>query len=310
MKLNETQKEWIEYYSNLGYSSREIERRTGVSKSACNYFLNGRATPQVPQKDGPRVLLFDLESAPSIVAAFGRFKVNVPQDAVVKEGGSLISVCYKFLGDNKVTKLVQTPKEAKAMDDSRLVAELYVAFEEANIIVAHNLDRFDLPLFKTRLLANGFPPPPTVKTVDTLKIAKSMRFSSNKLDSLGSYLELGRKVDHEGIKLWLDCMNGDKKSLDKMLAYNEQDVLLLEKIYLKIRAFDTKPANAGQYFKDSEVHCPVCGSTDLTPTGNSVYTSVSEFPEVECNDCGHKSRTRSTTSTKETRSKLLLTPQK
>lgn len=310
MKLNETQKEWIEYYSNLGYSSREIERRTGVSKSACNYFLNGRATPQAPQKDGPRVLLFDLESAPSIVAAFKRFKVNIGSESVVREGGYIISACYKFLGDNKITKLVQTPKEAKAGDDSRIVANLYVAFEEADIVIGHNAERFDVPLFKTRLIANGFPPPPTVKTVDTLKIAKTLKFNSNKLDSLGHYLDVGRKVETSGMGLWLRCMEGDKQALSTMLEYNEQDVNLLEQVYLKIRAFDIKPANAGQYFKDNEAHCPVCGSTDLTPTGNSVYTSVSEFPEIECNACGHKSRTRQGTSTKESRAKLLVTPQK
>ena len=42
MKLNEIQKEWITYYNDLGFSSRDIERKTGISKSAVNYFLNGR----------------------------------------------------------------------------------------------------------------------------------------------------------------------------------------------------------------------------------------------------------------------------
>jgi DNA-directed RNA polymerase subunit RPC12/RpoP len=310
MKLNDNQKEWITRLSELGFSSREIQARTGISKSAINYYLNGRSKPAVKQKDGPRILLFDLESAPSIVAAFKRFKVNIGSESVVREGGYIISACYKFLGEDKMTKLVQTPKEAKEGDDSRIVANLYVAFEEADLVVGHNAERFDVPLFKTRLIANGFPPPPTVKTVDTLKIAKTLKFNSNKLDSLGHYLDVGRKVETSGMGLWLRCMDGDRQALKTMLEYNEQDVNLLEQVYLKLRAFDIKPANAGQYFKDNEVHCPVCGSTDLDFTGNTVKTSVSEFPEVACNDCGHRSRTRQSTSTKESRAKLLVTPQK
>jgi len=71
MKLNDKQKEWIKHYNDMGLSSREIERRTGISKSAINYFLNGRESSKKSlPTSGPRILLFDLESTPSIVAAF------------------------------------------------------------------------------------------------------------------------------------------------------------------------------------------------------------------------------------------------
>lgn len=309
MKLNDSQKDWIQWYADLGYSSREIERRTGVSKSAINYFLNGRETAKKSlPTNGPRILLFDLESTPSIVAAFKRWKVNIGPESVIREGGHLLSACYKFLGDKKVTRLVLTPKEAKEGNDARIVAELYEAFEQADIVVGHNAGAFDVPLFKTRLLDNGMPPPKTVKVIDTLKIAKTLKFNSNKLDSLGHYLEVGRKIPTEGMKLWLDCMNGDKEALKKMLDYNEQDVILLEDVYLRIRAFDTNPVNAGQYHDDDKQHCPVCGSTDLTHTGNNVYTQVSQFDEVLCNDCGHRSRTRTPKNSKSQRSNLLITP--
>lgn len=308
MKLTESQKQWIYEYNEMGFSSREIERKTGVSKSAINYLLNGRNEKSKPPTKGPRVLLFDVESTPSIVATFKRWKVNIGPDSVLQEGGYLLSICYKFLGDKNVTKLVLTPKEAREGDDSRIVAELYEVFEKADVVVGHNAASFDVPLFKTRLLDNRMPPPKTVKVIDTLKIAKSLKFNSNKLDSLGHYLEVGRKIPTEGMKLWLDCMKGDKNALKKMLDYNEQDVILLEDVYLKIRAFDPNPVNAGQYYNDGKIHCPVCGSTDLTHTDNKVYTQVSEFEEVVCNDCNHRSRTRKPLNDKTQRSNLLITP--
>lgn len=309
MKLNDKQKEWIKHYNTMGLSSREIERRTGISKSAINYFLNGReSSKESLPTSGPRILLFDLESTPSIVAAFKRWKVNIGSESVIREGGHLLSACYKFLGDSKITKQVLTPKEAKEGNDARIVAQLYEVVEQADILVAHNCNAFDYPLFRTRLLDNGMPPPKTVKLIDTLKIAKSLKFNSNKLDSLGHYLNVGRKMPTEGMKLWLDCMEGDKEALKKMVDYNEQDVILLEEVYLKLRAFDTNPVNAGQYHSDGEQHCPVCGSTDLTETGNNVYTQVSQFEEVVCGDCGHRSRTRKPLNDKTHRSNLLITP--
>jgi predicted DNA-binding protein YlxM (UPF0122 family) len=39
MKLTDSQKDWIDNLNEMGFSSREIERRTGISKSAVNYHL-------------------------------------------------------------------------------------------------------------------------------------------------------------------------------------------------------------------------------------------------------------------------------
>ena len=259
------------------------------------------------KKKGARILFFDLESTPSIVATFGRWKQNIGTQSVLREGGFLLSACWKYLGDESVTRVVLTPEEALSGDDTKIVCALYEAFEEADIVVAHNAVRFDVPLFKTRLISHSMPPPKTVKVVDTLQIAKGLRFNSNKLDSLGNYLNVGRKAETTGISLWINCMAGDQDALNDMVKYNEQDVVLLEKVYMKLRAFDTRPANAGHYHDDDLSHCPVCGSTDVETTGNSVFTPVSEFVEVLCNDCGHRSRTRQVLNSKDKRNKLLIT---
>ncbi len=282
----------------------------GLSKSGVNDYLNSKLKEVIkaPIKDGPRTLLFDLENAPSIGVAFQRFKVNLSPDHILDEGGWLISACWKFLGEDKMYKIVLTPEEAIARDDSRIVAELYEAFEETDIAIGQNIDRFDLALFKTRCIAHGFGPPKTVKTIDTLKIAKQLKFNSNKLDSLGAYLGLGRKMKHTGIDLWIRCMQGDSKALAEMLEYNEQDVLLLEAVYLKVRAFDSKAPNLGHFYAGEEVRCPACGSTDVSPTGHSIFTQISEFKEMKCNDCGHRSRERTNISTKGKKANVLITP--
>jgi DNA polymerase elongation subunit (family B) len=291
----------IEYINTLhkqGLSNRNIAHEVGCSKTTVAKYINVVAK-------GPKVLLLDLESTPSIVAAFQRFNVNISPSHVIEENNNLISICYKWLGEKKIHKLVQTPTEAINRSDLRLIAEFYDVIEEADVIVAHNCSNFDWPLFKTRCLFHDFPPPKNVKIIDTLKIARSLKFPSNKLESIANYLNLTRKIDNEGIKLWLDCMRGDKKALKTILDYNEGDIVTLEEAYLKLRAYDLLPVNLGLFTNTDEVVCKVCASTDLTKTGNSVYTTVSEFEEVVCNDCGHRQRTRQPINTKSKRKALL-----
>lgn len=298
-------------------SSRSIAALLNISKSTVNNIINRKnkeiddfeweLLPYDTKQHGPRILFFDLESTPSIVATFGRWKQNIGTESVLREGGFLLSACWKYLGEDTVTKMVLTPEQAIAGDDTSIVCGLYEAFEQSDIVVAHNAARFDVPLFKTRLISHGMPPPKTVKVVDTLQIAKGLRFNSNKLDSLGNYLDVGRKIETTGISLWIRCMHGDQSALKEMVDYNEQDVILLERVYMRLRAFDTRPANAGHYFSDDYHRCPVCGSTHIEPTGSSVFTPVSEFAEVLCNDCGHRSRTRTIINSKEKRKNLLIT---
>ncbi len=333
MKLNQEQIKSIVFYKQSGYGSRWIAEQLGISKSAVNAAYNREVARTLTSGDildfnaieeafedfldelkpevkpavnvkyrKPRILFFDLESTPSIVAAFGRWKQNIAPNAVIREGGYLLSAAWKWLGEHEVHSKVLTPDQAIDGDDLAIVCQLYDAFEQADLIVAHNGDKFDLPLFKTRLLANGLPAPKRVRTVDTLKIAKQLKFNSNKLDSLGNYLSSGRKIETTGMSLWLRCMDGDEQALAEMQEYNVQDVYLLEQVYMQLRAFDSRAPNLGVYYDDGDIHCPVCGSTHIESTGNTVVTNLSVFLELECKECGNKSRTRQAVNSKEHRS--------
>lgn len=314
--MNKITKEIYEKYCMLidyGYSQRAACLEIGVPRSSMQDYIRENDqkwdtfvfAEESPSRK-PVVAFYDLECAPSIAVAFGRFKQNIGVDNVVSEGGWLISAVVKI--GNDVTKLVLTPEEAIRKDDSRIVANLWEIFEGVDIAVAQNGDRFDWPLLKTRCIKNGLPPMKTVKHVDTLKIAKQLKFNSNRLDSLGKELGIGRKVKHEGIDLWIRCMTGDPTALQEMLDYNVGDVGLLETVYNRIRAFDSKHPNVSHFYEGDETRCPVCGSTNVEETGNKVYTPVSEFAEMKCGDCGHRARARKTLNTKEKRGSILITP--
>lgn len=283
----------------LGKSSRQIAKEllgSTSKKSTVNDIINRsnreENKPYSIAKGQPNILFVDLETAPTIAAVFGRFDLNLSQDNVLQEGGFLISACWKFSADDNVSGVVMTPEEIASQDDSRIVASLYEVWQKADVVVGQNVKSFDDKVFRTRCLLNGFAPPKTVKIVDTLQMARKLKFNSNKLDSLGFALGCGRKIQNSGISLWVKCLAGNTEALNEMFVYNKQDVQLLQDVYLKLRAFDPKHPNLSVYYEDTQERCVVCGSLHVTPTGHSVFTQSNEYEEHQCQDCGHRSKFR------------------
>lgn len=288
-----------------GLGSRKIAKKLGIGKSTVNnYFkeyLQGKG--EVDKK--PKVLLIDLETMPSITATFGRFKQNISQDAVLREGGWIVSYAYKWLGDKNVEGNLLTPEEAMNADDSGLCMEIWELLEQADVVVAHNLLNFDLPVIKTRMIINGLPPIRKLKTVDTLVLAKEFRFNSNKLDSLCRQLDIGEKLKNSGMQMWVSCMNGEQSALDEMFEYNLKDVAILEELYLHIRPYSNRHSNLSIYYQGDKIRCNICGSEHIKPTGNLVTTNVNIFEEYQCEDCHARFKSRKSILNKEQRSNIL-----
>lgn len=287
-----------------GLSSRKIAKTIGCGKSSVNTYWKKYSKNLPYEVKKPKVLLLDLESAPSVVVAFNRFKVNLSQESVLKEGGWLISYAYKWLGDREVQGNVLTPNEAINADDSGLCGELWELVEQSDAIIYHNGLNFDLPLLKARVLVNGLPPIRKVKSIDTLQIMKEFKLNSNKLNSLGVQLDLGKKLDHEGLNLWIRCMDGDPEALNHMLEYNKVDIELLEELYKRVSPYSTRHPNLAVNLGD-KLRCNICCSDNVKPTGNIVSTNLSLFEEYVCNDCQARFKNRKSITTSEQRSKFL-----
>ena len=296
----------LEKYHELvsqGWSQRAACKALGVARATLQVQLRKALHP----KKGPRILLLDFETAPSLAYVFGRWKQNIRTPSVVREGAYFLTGAWKWLGNPQVHAVACA--DPVHGDDFNICIDLYEALEQADAVVAHNLDAFDWPLFLTRLVQNGILPPRTVKHIDTLKIArKNFRFNSNKLDDLARYLNVGQKIETD-MTLWVEACAGNAAAMRKMVEYNIQDIQLLEAVYLALRAFDSNPQlNASHYYVDTLLRCPVCGSSDVEDSGGEVFTPVSAFVEMKCNTCGHRSRKRQPHNTKEKRASVLVTP--
>jgi len=230
-------------------------------------------------------LLIDIETAPNLGWVWNKWETDV---IAFKENWYILSFAYKWLGDKKTSVIAlpdfKTYKKDKK-NDKELCQKLWDLFDKAEIIIAHNGDKFDIKKSNTRFIEHGFNPPSPYKTVDTRTVARSyFRFDSNKLDDLGQYLKLGRKLPTGGIDLWFGCMAGDRKCWKRMKEYNRMDVDLLEKVYLKLRGWMKRHPNLNM-IEETVDNCPNCGSSELIRRGFAL-TRISKRQRYQCQTCG------------------------
>ena len=228
----------------------------------------------------PRILLWDVETSPLVVTTWGLFKPHLSHDNIQQES-LVICAAWKWLGQEEVGSVGVNP--ARPKNDRRVITTLHRVLQEADVLVAHNGDKFDLRKFNARAIYYGMDPLRDIPTIDTLKVARRVAsFNSNRLDYLGKFLcGVGKiKTDYD---LWLRVMDGDQVALDQMMEYNRGDIIVLEKVYNRLRPYMKKHPNASLY---REEHCcPTCGSTNLQKRGFK-FQQTTRREAYQCKDCG------------------------
>ena len=168
-------------------------------------------------------------------------------------------------------------------DDSELLKDLWKDLDSADIIIAHNGDKFDIPQIRTRMATLGLRPTSPFQTVDTLRWARNrFNFKSNKLDDLCRDLGIGRKLPHTGFHLWQGCMDGDMKSWALMKRYNKHDVLLLEELYYRFLPWANVHPNVN---RGGAQRCLRCGSLNIKYEGER-FTNLRKKDQIHCLNCG------------------------
>jgi transposase-like protein len=249
--------------------------------------------PEVAPTTGAKVLFLDLEVTASVVAAFSMFKHFSTPDHIIQFPYILSFACnWLHEPEDKIYAVHLADFEGFEEDhksDKELVMRLWQFFEEADIIVIQN-EGFDRGWFSQRCAYWDLPEPAPYRVCCTLKgLKKAMSLPSNSLGYSTKYFNLGhQKLSHDGISLWIRCMNGEVEALDLMKEYNIGDIPTLRQLYLKIRPWIPNHPNVALYYgdKDGRKRCSVCGSTHLMELESKAYTNLSIFTAYRCNDCG------------------------
>jgi hypothetical protein len=235
------------------------------------------------------ILIFDLELSPSIGYFWDVWGQNIYPEQIIQPW-FIISWAAKWYEGSEIMSGVLTPEEIKNCNDSRIVKELWKLFDKADIIIAHNLKKFDNKKANTRFVLHNLPQPSPYKMLDTLTIVrKKFSFLHNKLDYVNKEFNLAPKMENEGFSLWVKCMEGNQKALDTMIDYNIQDVASLEELYTKLRPWIDGHPNIN--IDTEELVCNNCGSSNLVYIGVTSKSSYS-YKTYRCNSCTSLSRER------------------
>jgi len=217
-----------------------------------------------------KTLYFDIESTPLLGYTFGTYQVNVLD---VKQDTGLLCFAYRF-NDGPIKVLSR-----RKYTERRLVKELWKLFNEADVIIAHNGDGFDIKMSNQFFLRYNLSPPSPYIKVDTLKLARRyFKFTQNKLDYLAKIM-FGEQKISTNLQLWLDCMAGDKKALLRMEEYNIKDVDLLYKVHMKLRGWHVGNPNRN-LFDGTSHKCPTCGGN--TQKRGFGYTRATKYQRYQC----------------------------
>jgi DNA polymerase elongation subunit (family B) len=205
---------------------------------------------------------------------------------VVKDW-ELMSIAWKWLDEKKTAVLSR-----RVVTESELAEVAHGLLDHADIVVAHNGDRFDVKKLQAKIKQYGLQPPSPFKTVDTLKIVRNhFAFSGNKLADLANTLGLANKMETEGFKLWLKCMAGDAKAWKTMEEYNKQDIAVLEQLYIELRPWMPRHPNLAVFNASGRPVCGSCGSHHLKI--NKTYpTNTGTYTLYKCSACGGYTRSR------------------
>lgn len=233
----------------------------------------------------PRIVIWDIETTHNLAAIFRLFEDYTSHENIIQER-YVVSAAWKVLGEKKVhsVSVLDNPKlyAKDPHNDLHVLKTLHKVLSEADCIVAHNGDSYDIKFTEGRMIYHSLDPLPPIPSIDTLKVAKSrLLLNSNKLDYLGRYLGLGKKISTKN-ELWLRVLQGDKTAIREMVKYNEYDVVLLEKVFLKLRPYAANYINR-QLFSDSK-GCPRCGSLKVQSRG--LHRAITRsYRRFQCQAC-------------------------
>lgn len=237
------------------------------------------------------ILFYDIETAPILGVAWSKYETTL---VWIVEDWYMLSFAWKW-GHEKKTHILALPdfplyqKEPK--NDWALISELHELFNKADIVVAHNGDRFDNRKSNARFLKHNIVPTEPYHSIDTLKVARrQFALTSYKLDDLAEYLGLGRKLKTDK-DLWESCMAGDPQAWAKMRRYNKRDVVLLEKVYLKLRPWIANHPGLNVINGRPDA-CPKCGGQRMHKGMKYRATNTNLYQYYRCMDCGGMAKAR------------------
>lgn len=251
----------------------------------------------------PKVLYIDIENSRMVVEfeTYSLYNIDQIHPKHIKHDWYITCAAWAWLDlqTQKVGKIETVavndfPSYSKDFRDDRTVIKtLHNVLSQADMIVGHNSDSFDIKKINYKFIKYGLEPLDMPPTVDTLKAAKKYaKSSSNKLYYLAKEFGVSMKIDLPSSVMHA-ADNGCEKSLKKLVAYNKGDIKAGAELYFKMLPYIKNHPNIKRIMggKPDKNHppCQNCGSSKTVKDG-TVTQKTGKYQRYRCMKCGSKTK--------------------
>lgn len=226
-------------------SERQYRKHFGTLTNLKNLALKNMpefgALPTIVKT--PKILVFDIETAPILAHVWGLFDQNVGLNQIQSDW-HVLSWSAKWLGDPPSKVMYQDQRNAKDVtNDKKILESIRDLLNEADLVVTQNGVKFDSKKLNARFLFHEIESPSSYRHRDTLRMAKKhFNFTSYKLEYMtDKFCKKYKKLKHKkfpGHELWKECLKGNKEAWNEMEKYNKHDVLATEELYNVLKQWD------------------------------------------------------------------------
>lgn len=235
------------------------------------------------------ILLFDIETLPIQGLSFSRWQTNITPKWSTADS-SVICIAYRWLhgGSTKCIHIGEEPDRYRdnPYDDQGVIMEFDEVMKQADFVVAHNGNGFDVPILAGRRLVHGLDPV-NVNSLDTLPMVRGCGRMprGNGLSAVADSLGVAQKIVSEN-GWWFDIATKScTKSLKKMVHYCKRDVDVLHDVFNIVYPRTNKILpHMGRYLGNSGTCCDRCGSEDYKPAGKKMK-NVHAYHLYTCTQC-------------------------
>lgn len=237
-----------------------------------------------------KVLIYDIETTYFLARTWRiGHKLTIGHEQIFEDflGGrsKIICVAYKWAHEKTIHLLHSGIKFEK---EAQLIKDFDKVVSEADVVLAHNGDHFDMKHFNTARLVHRLPPVMWPNSEDTLKILRrTFNLPSNRLDYISKKLT-GKGKDSMCYNDWIQIVEHQcQKSRDKMFKYCKRDVQALDDVAKIIMPYVNTPTTRALARADV-LTCsnPLCSDSHVIKHG--VYNTIKgKFQKYRCITCCH-----------------------
>lgn len=233
-----------------------------------------------------RVLFLDLETAQNIVAVWScGYKMSVGPESIIKER-FIISAQWAWNNEKTVHGVLSNIKKA---DDKQLIKKLTKIIAKADVIVGHNVAKFDARWLEGRAMINKLPPTglPFKTMYDTMRLAKrAFGLNSYKLDYLAKLLDIPGKIKTSYSDWMRILVDKDMKAAEGMLKYGKHDITINRMVFEALLPYVKLPNKLSAILHGEETNKCSCGSDMVHKWGTRATASGKRYQRYRCHKCG------------------------